>query len=109
MSHAVKITTEVDVIDPVTGVHYVQSAPGNGWTYGAFVTPLPADVEGGSKAQHVLVSIFWPGGTAAHVFAKQGHLMAYYAIDKLKLEGTDQDHIVAIVDLIRFVLQRDES
>lgn len=97
---------DVDITDPITGVRYVQIQPRNGWVYSCFVTPLPANVEGGAKETHDLVSVRWPYGSAAYVFAKGGHLLAYYVIDKLGLESVNSDHHRPIVDLVRYSLGR---
>lgn len=96
----------VDHTDPATGVRYVEASPGNGYHYGCFVTPLPVDAQGGTVEDHVLVSVFWPGGASAHVLAKEGYLMNYYAIDKLRLFAVSDNHQEPIIDLVRFALDR---
>lgn len=94
-------------------VGWYEYSPGNGTRYSIFVTALPADIEGGRKDSHVLVTIYSPyqgppnHAQTAYVFSVgQTDLALSYLAEKfpgLAQRRGDFGHTAA---LIGQVLQR---
>jgi len=93
----------VHSIENVRGI----SIPSEGYQFTGFASELPANAGGGTREDHVLVSIISPF-SAARVMAKRSVLHYEYVMEKFAIRSIDDAYLVGLLRLLAHLLPERE-